>query len=41
MSTVNFVRDQQLILIRYIDSWDALTECFDELEAEKILPKSK
>lgn len=24
----------------YIDSWDALTECFDELEKEKILPST-
>lgn len=25
----------------YIDSWDALNETFDELEKEKIIPKSK
>ncbi|KAK4697383.1 hypothetical protein P7C71_g677, partial [Lecanoromycetidae sp. Uapishka_2] len=25
----------------YIDSWDALTECWDELEKEKILPSTK
>ena len=25
----------------YNDSWDALEECFDELEREKILPKTK
>ena len=25
----------------YIDSWDALEECFDELEGEKILPPTK
>ncbi|KAI9877297.1 MAG: hypothetical protein M1830_004308 [Pleopsidium flavum] len=25
----------------YIDSWDALSECLDELGAEKILPKTK
>ena len=23
-------------LCRYVDSWDALSECFDELEQEKI-----
>ena len=28
-------------LCRYIDSWDALSECFDELEQEKILPSTK
>ena len=25
----------------YIDTWDAFSECFDELEAEKVLPKKK
>ncbi|KAL9103957.1 MAG: hypothetical protein Q9163_001063 [Psora crenata] len=25
----------------YIDTWDALSECFDELEQEKVLPKTK
>lgn len=28
-------------LCRYIDSWDALSECFDELEQEKILPSTE
>ena len=26
---------------RYIDSWEALSECFDELEEEKVLPSTK
>lgn len=25
---------------RYIDSWDVLSECLDELEEEKILPRT-
>lgn len=25
----------------YVDTWDALSECFDELEQEKILPSTK
>ena len=29
-----------LMISRYVDSWDALSECFDELEQEKILPKT-
>lgn len=28
-------------LCRYIDSWDALSDCFAELEREKILPSTK
>lgn len=27
--------------VGYVDSWDALVECLDELEKEKILPPSK
>lgn len=28
-------------LCRYIDTWDAFQECFDELEEEKMLPSTK
>ena len=28
-------------LFRYIDSWDALSECLDELERGKITPSTK
>ena len=37
----NLKKNSPLLLRRYIDSWDALSECFDELEREKILPSTK
>ncbi len=28
------------LMRRYLDTWDSLSHVFDELEAEKILPKT-
>ena len=28
-------------LYSYVDTWDSLTDCLDELEQDKVLPKTK